>query len=249
MSATSPPFDPTPGPEPPRRIMTQRWTRLTFLHWPYDPADVAPLLPAGTRPDVFHGVTWIGLIAFAMRDVQLLAVPAVPYLSNFLETNVRAYAIDGEGRRSVVFLSLDADRAVPVAIARTAYRLPYIWSSMRMRQTGDEVLYLTRRRRGEARSRLRVRIGRPVTAEPLDDFLTARWGLHSRWYGTTSYVPITHGRWPLRAAELLELDDGLVAAAGLPAPVGEPRVLFSDGVEVHLGWPQRVGAGVAIASR
>jgi uncharacterized protein len=104
--------------------MHQDWTRVTYLHWPYDPADVRPLLPAGTEPDIFDGVTWIGLIAFVMRRVGVLGLPPVPYLSHFLETNVRAYAVDARGRRSVVFLSLDADRLLPVAIARVGYRLP-----------------------------------------------------------------------------------------------------------------------------
>ena len=220
--------------------MTQDWTRVTYLHWPYDPADVASLLPRGVVPDTMDGVTWIGLIAFHMRHVSVLGTPPVPYLADFLETNVRAYAVDGRGRRSVVFFSLDADRLLPVAAARVGYNLPYIWSAMSMRRRANELTYLARRRRSGVTSRIRVRVGDPVVAEPLDDFLTARWGLHSRWYGTTAYVPITHEPWPLRAAELLELDDGLVEAVGLPKPTGEPRVLFSDGVRVRLGTPTRI---------
>ena len=45
----------------------------------------------------------------------------------------------------------------------------------------------------------------------------------------------------LGPAELLELDDALVTAAGLPAPVGDPIVHWSPGVEVRIvetraGW-------------
>lgn len=234
-------YDPTPGPTPVPVVMTQRWTKLTYLHWPYPPEVVAPLLPTGTRPDVIGDVTWIGLIAFVMRDVRLLGTPAPPYLANFLETNVRAYAVDDAGRRSVVFFSLDASRLLPVAFARASYRIPYIWSHMRARQTGQQISYLTRRRHGGASSRFSVRVGEPVSdPTELDHFLTARWGLHSRWYGMTSYVPIVHEPWPLRQAELLELDDSLVQAAGLPAPTGDPHVLYSEGVHVRLGLPRRV---------
>ena len=233
-------YDPTPGPEPAHTVMTQDWTKVTYLHWPYDPAVVRPLLPAGVEPDTFGGVTWIGLIAFAMRRVAVLGAPPFPYLSNFLECNVRAYAVDAQGRRSVVFLTLDADRLLPVAAARVSYRLPYIWSSMRSNHRGDELTYSVRRRRSAVTSQISVRVGGPVEAQPLDDFLTARWGLHSRWYGATTYVPITHRPWPLRSAELVSLDDGLVQDTGLPAPVGAPRVLYSDGVEVRLGTPTRL---------
>jgi len=76
-----------------------------------------------------------------------------------------------------------------------------------------------------------------VEADPLDHFLTARWGLHSRWYGGTAFTPVSHERWPLQRAELLELADGLVTATGLPAPVGPPRVLHSAGVDVRIGRP------------
>lgn len=220
--------------------MTQDWTQVTYLHWPYDPVDVQPHLPIGTRPDVIDGVTWIGLIAFVMRRVRVFGTPPLPYLADFLETNVRAYAVDEHGRRSVVFLTLDADRLLPVAAARLIYRLPYIWSAMSMERRDDALTYRTRRRRSGVTSQIRVRVGDAISAEPVDDFLTARWGLHSRWYGTTAYVPITHGAWPLRSAELLELDDGLVKAVGLPRPVGAPRVLYSDGVHVRLGTPTRL---------
>ncbi len=198
------------------------------------------LLPRGVGPDVVDGVTWVGLIAFAMRRVGVLGLPPLPYLSAFLETNVRLYSVDARGRRSVVFLSLDADRLLPVLAARAGYRLPYVWSSMRLHERADVLTYTTRRRGGGVRSTLRVRLGGDVEADPLDDFLTARWGLHNRWYGATAYAPVAHQRWPLRAAELLELDDGLVTATGLPAPVGPPRVLYSPGVDVRIGRPSRL---------
>lgn len=41
----------------------QCWSDLTFVHWPVRPDDIAHLLPAGTRPDVFgDGLTYVGLV-------------------------------------------------------------------------------------------------------------------------------------------------------------------------------------------
>lgn len=220
-----------------RAVMSQSWTRLTYLHWPYDPAVVRPLMPDGVEPDVIDGTTWVGLIPFAMRRLGFLGI-RLPYVSDFLETNVRLYGVDRQGRHGVVFLSLDSDRLLPVLGARVGYRLPYVWSSMSMRESGHELSYTARRRTGGARSSIRVRVGAAVEADPLDDFLTARWGLHFRWYGRTAFAAIAHEPWPLHRAELLELDDGLIAAAGLPPPVGEPRVLHSPGVEVRIGRPR-----------
>ncbi|WP_280724943.1 DUF2071 domain-containing protein [Kitasatospora sp. MAA4] len=227
-------------------LLTQSWLDLTFLHWPADPADVAPLLPPGTRPDVLDGVTYVGLVAFRMHRVGWFGLPGVPYLGTFPETNVRLYSVDGHGRRGVVFRSLEASRLLPVATARLGFRLPYVWARMGIGQTGDSITYTSERRwpgpRG-ARSRVVVRIGEPVE-EPseLEHFLTARWGMHSSFFGRQMYLPNTHPRWPLHRAELVECTEDLVVAAGLPKPVGAPvSVLYSPGVPVRFGWPAKSG--------
>lgn len=229
------------------RLLTQEWRDLTFLHWPAAVSDVAPLLPPGSTPDAIDGVTWVGLVAFQMWRIGLLGTPGLPYFGTFPETNVRLYSVDNEGRRGVVFRSLEASRLAPVLAARSIFRLPYMWSRMSITKSGDEIAYQTQRRwptaDGRPRSRLRVRVGAPLSAvEPLADFLTARWGLHNRWYGRpqSTYLPNVHPAWPLHHAEVLELDDELIAAAGLPGVSGPPpSVLYSPGVPVWFGPPMR----------
>ncbi|HEU5110792.1 MAG TPA: DUF2071 domain-containing protein [Micromonosporaceae bacterium] len=229
-------------------MTTQHWRVLTMLHWPVDPEAVRPLLPSGVSPDTHDGVTYVGLVAFVMDDVGLLRTPGVPYLGRFPETNVRLYSVDRHGRRGVVFRSLDAARLLPVRIARASLRLPYIWSRMSVVHGGDEVVYVCRRRwRGgdrsvQGHSRIRVRVGGPIPEPtPLEHFVTARWALHAAWGGRTLYLPNTHPRWPLRRAELVELDDTLIGAAGLAQPTDPPvSVLYSDGVPVRFGWPTAV---------
>jgi uncharacterized protein len=230
-------------PRPVRRpILVQQWRRLTFLHWAIDPEAVAPLLPAGVRPDTLDGVTYVGLVPFQMHKVGIGPGPGLPYLGTFCETNVRLYSVDGEGRRGVVFLSLDAARLVPVLVARLGFNLPYLWSRMRLSRDGDVATYTSRRRwpgpRGTG-GRVVVRIG-PRIAEPsaFEHFVSARWGLHLAWHGRTLYLPNEHPSWPLHRAELVELDEGFVAAAGLALPAGPPiSVLYSPGVPVVFGPP------------
>ena len=229
-----------------RPVFTQHWGDLTMLHWPVDPALVAPMLPAGTRPDVLDGVTHVGLIPFVMSAVRIFGTPPLPYLSSFAETNVRLYAVDDAGRRGVVFRSLEASRLLPVLAAKASYRLPYVWSRMSVRHGLDQGsptgAYETSRRwpgpRG-AGGTIRVRIGEPVPTDELSSWFTSRWGLFSTWYGgRTAYAPVDHPAWPLHRAELLDLSDDLVTAAGLPAPVGPPHVLWTPGVPVRIGRPR-----------
>jgi len=228
-----------------RSWLVQRWHDLAFLHWAVAPEVVAPFLPAGTEPDTLDGVTYVGLIGFRMVRLGPLRGPGLPYLGTFCETNVRLYSVDGKGRRAAVFLSLEAERLLPVLVARATLRLPYQWSRMRL-VTSDGVARYTSRRRWPgprtATNAMAVRIGEPIaTPTAIDHFVTARWGLHTRAWGRTLHLPNEHPQWPLHRAELLDLDDTLIASTGLPAPDGPPAsVLYAPGVPVVFGAPDRL---------
>src|SRR5687767_9839758 len=85
-------------------VALQRWDTLTFLHWAYDPDEVAPLLPRGLEPDLYQGRAWVSLTPFVMTDVRLPGTPPIPGLSTFGEANVRTYARNGSGLDGLVFL-------------------------------------------------------------------------------------------------------------------------------------------------
>ena len=247
--------------------MHQHWRDITFVHWRVDADRVQRYLPEGVRPDVHDGSSWVGLIPFRMVDGGVGPRRPVPWLGTFLETNVRLYSCDDAGRRGVVFLSLDAQRLPVVVGARLLFGTPYRWARMRSTPqpvprdpTGSVVTYAARRLRvpwhrrtrpvggnvppdPHPTSRLRVRVGERVAEpNPLEQFLTARFGLHTTVAGRVLWVPNTHAPWPLHRAEVLELDDLLVAAAGLPGVTDRPpdSVLFSPGVETSFGRPVRI---------
>jgi uncharacterized protein YqjF (DUF2071 family) len=225
------------------RLLRQRWRDVAFLHWAVPPDEVAGFLPPGVRPDVLDGRTYVGLVPFRMVGTGFATGPAVPWAGTFLETNVRLYSVDATGRRGVVFLSLDADRAVAVAAARAAFGLPYRWARMGFAADGPERRYTAQVRSTSVSSRVTIRVGGPAPDGPLERFLTARWGLHVSRSGRTRYLPNTHVPWPLRTAEVLELGDGLVAAAGFGDFARRPpdHVVFSEGVAATFGRPVDAG--------
>jgi hypothetical protein len=245
-------------------IMRQRWERLTFLHWAFDPAAVQRLLPAGLTAETWDGAAWVGLVPFYMR-VSFPDGRLIPWASNFCETNVRTYVRDDAGRSGIWFFSLDAARLGAVVVARaTPYRLPYFWSSMRLSQRGAELAYLTWRHwptaaspaapprpggaslRGPS-SRVRVAVGEPIPAGQVtafEHFLTARWLLFSvngngLTHGRRGVARACHRNWPLHRATARLVDDQLITAAGLPAPEGAPLVHYSPGVDVAIGRPEK----------
>lgn len=241
-SPTPDTYGPTCPIEVTRASMIQRWDLLTFLHWRYEPEVVQALLPPGLEVDTFEGGAWVGLVPFYM-EVRPGRGPAIPWLSHFCETNVRTYATAPDGTRGVWFLSLDAERLPAVITARTTYRLPYFWSSMSIDHTDDTTTYTNRRRwpgHARAESRVTVRPQAPYTSDELTDFdhfLTAQWRLYSRTTNGLRYALAEHPVWPLQRVELLDLDDNLIASAGLPRPTGDPICHWSPGVEVRIGFP------------
>ncbi|MUL77699.1 YqjF family protein [Mycolicibacterium sp. CBMA 226] len=227
-------------PLPPPVWVEQFWGDLTFLHWPVDPATVAHLYPPGTTPDVFvDGLTYVALVPFIMHSSALAGRMPLPYFGTFAETNVRLYSVDAAGRHGVLFRSLETARLAVVGVTRLGMGVPYTWARLRVTRTGDRITYAGTRRWPERglRTLAELTIGAPVDPTPLEVWLTARWGAHTRKAGRTWWIPNEHPTWPLQQAEVVELHDDLVPASGV-APVGPPlRALFSPGVRARFGRP------------
>lgn len=238
-------------PEPPdwnrREVLHQRWDELAYFHWRYEPDVVQRLLPDDLLVDTFDGSAWVGLIPFEMRRVRIGPTPPVPYLGHFIEVNVRTYVTDPVGRRAVWFFSLDVPRSLIVAVARTVFALPYCFARAEHAIDGDTHRYTIRRRRPHRErpvSDIAFRVGARIPVDEVSDlahFLTARWALATTRRSRLQYGAVHHGQWPLHRIDDHEIDDGLVVAAGLPAPVGEPHAMYSPGVAVDLAWFERIG--------
>ena len=252
MSASIPPTEPIEPitPDPPgfahRPVLRQRWTELAYFHWRFEPDAVQRLLPDGVRVDTFDGSAWVGLIPFEMRDVQLGPTPPVPWLGSFIEINVRTYVVDSQGRRAVWFFSLDVPRSAIVAVARTAFALPYCWATAEHTVDGDSHRYqMTRRwpRGSSPHADMRFRVGDRLPdadVSELDHFLSARWGLVTSRRNRLLYGRVDHPRWPLHLVDDVSIDQSVIQAAGLPAPIGQPHALYSPGVDVQVAWFEKI---------
>ena len=221
-----------------RAVASQRWSKLAFLHWRVPSTALAGLMPEGVRPDEHDGSSWVGLIAFYLDRATLFGSPPIPYLGSFAEVNVRLYGVDDQGRRGVIFCSLEASRLTSVLAARAAFSIPYFWAKTVLIEGDGTVEYTSRRMVGDGEFKMIMRPGStPVVGDPTADFLTARWGLFTRRFGRTIFLPNHHEPWPLVEAELLSLDDTLLQRAGIPGVSNTPpdSVLYSEGVTTWFG--------------
>jgi uncharacterized protein YqjF (DUF2071 family) len=217
--------------------MRQTWRRLTFLHWPYAPDLIRPLIPEGLRLDTFDNDAWVGLVPFEIYDF-----PGIPH---FPETNLRTYVIGPDGSRAVWFFSLEAARFVAVLGARVRYHLPYYWARMRVTEESGAIRYRSVRRwprDPQAITDILVRPGEPFQASELterDDFLTARFCLYATSRKGKLYcAQIEHPPWPLARASVVNVRETLFEASGLPPPRGEPIAHYSDELRVKIGFPE-----------
>jgi hypothetical protein len=134
-----------------RPVGRQRWNELCFAHWKIDPGAVQASLPRGLYVDTFAGAAYLGIVPFAMERVRPAWLPPLPWVSWFLELNVRTYVHDASGRPGVWFYSLDCNRALAVMIARRFFHLPYCHARMAVTRRDCTIQYECRRRVEAAR--------------------------------------------------------------------------------------------------
>ncbi len=213
---------------------------MTFLHWAFDPARIQALVPAPFEVDTWEGRAWVSITAFVMAGFRLGPLPPVPGMSTFPETNLRTYVQVPGGKDGIWFFSLEAASLPLVVGASTLYGVPYKWAEMEVIE-GATVRYRSRRRRGPAAGHdITVRVGPECPPTPLDDWLTGRWRGYTRVAGRPAVVPTDHPPWPFAEVTVVDLQQSLFAAAGLPEPDGPPRARYSPGVDARLGLIRRV---------
>jgi uncharacterized protein len=225
----------------------QRWRHLLFLHWEVPAAALVKLLPGGIDVDTFEGKAYVGVVPFTMLDVAPRWAPSVPGISNFHELNVRTYVHRGGRDPAVWFFSLDAASSVAVLAARAGWHLPYHRASMELDVRGDLVTYTSRRRwpgPKPADFRARYRIGEALgSAAPgtFEHFLAERYLLIADTGKGLEIGQVHHKPYPLHRAEVLEVEQSMSTAAGLPETSGPPHALYSPGVDVDVYALRAVG--------
>jgi uncharacterized protein YqjF (DUF2071 family) len=237
-----------PYPPPATRwSLRQTWYHLLFAHWRVEPRALAALLPAPLELDLHEGEAWVGVVPFGMKRVAPRGIPALPWISKFLELNVRTY-VRCAGRPGVYFFSLDAANPLAVEIARSWYGLNYLRARMQLVEQGGWVEYRSRRtdrRAGPAELGVRYQPQGEVfhaAAGTLESFLVDRYRLFTAAGGIARAAEIHHGPWPLQRARAEFGTDTMARAAGIELPPAEPHLLYAREIEV-VAWSPTIAGG------
>ena len=228
---------PYPIPDQPW-ILFQRWECLLFAHWPMPPETIQQFVPDGLTVDTFDGQAWVSVVPFSMRAIHPRYLPPVPWLSYFLELNVRTY-VTRDRKPGVWFTSLDAANPLGVWLGRNVYNLPYFNAKMKLTRDGETVKYSSHRTHRGANAGIFEGIYRPVSepyqAEPgtLDHFLVERYCLYAQdKQGSLYRGDIHHVPWPVQEAEA---DISINTVAPFALPDIEPRLGYARRIDV-LVW-------------
>ncbi len=232
--------------------MHQNWQHLLFLHWEIPPSELQALVPAGLTIDTFEGKAYVGLVPFTMTGVRPVLTPPLPGVSSFHEVNVRTY-LHRDGRDpGVWFFSLDASSTLAVAAARAAYNLPYFHAKIDFDASKDPLPKIAFRShrddpRGSSPAHLHVRyapsdgVVAPAPVGTLEHFLVERYILYAQDESHHLHrARVHHQPYPVQRAEVMELDETLVWAAGVRRSDAAPIRHYAREVNVKVYPPERV---------
>ncbi|HEY0780601.1 MAG TPA: DUF2071 domain-containing protein [Gemmatirosa sp.] len=247
----------------PRRVAFLRaeWRYLVMLNYDVDPALLAPLAPAGTVLDLYHGRAIASIVAFRFLRTRLLGVP-VPLHRDFDEVNLRFYVRrelpGGEVRRAATFVRELVPRRAIAVVARLGYNEPYRAVPMRseapagLTDAPGRLAYEWRtggawagRWQRAAASAVGAPVVPPMGSETA--FVAEHyWGYTRQRDGGTVEYQVEHPPWRTWAVERPELDAdvrGLYGAAWEPVLAGAPTSAFvAEGSAVAVYPPRRVVA-------
>jgi uncharacterized protein YqjF (DUF2071 family) len=225
-----------------RWSMTQTWHDLLFAHWPVQPEAMARLIPAGLELDTFDGEAWVGIIAFRLSGIRLRWLPEIRLVSRFPEINVRTYVRAG-GKPGVLFLSLDANNRLAIAMARPWFRLPYYLSQIEFDRKHEGIHFTSKRGVwGGCDATFDAHYcpcGPAFTAAAggLESWLTERYCYYSPGSRGKAYrCDIHHEQWRLQHARAEIAANTMALSHGICLPECVPNLLYARRMKA-LVWP------------
>lgn len=209
----------------------QEWNNALFLHWkiPFD--ELRKSVPERLELDTFEGEAYISLVAFQMQKIRPKHLPAVKFISDFEEINLRTYVIN-DGKAGVYFLNIEAEKYLSAFVARKLSGLPYEKSNIFRKgnrfssQNTFKKFHLEAE--FEAKEKLETKTG-------LDHWLTERYCLYLEDRNQLFRFDIHHKEWEIRNVEIKKLSLSYELKNNYLINSHPDLIHYSEGVKV-LAW-------------
>jgi uncharacterized protein YqjF (DUF2071 family) len=179
-----------------------------------------------------------------MWDIRPRFLPAVPYLSQAHELNVRTY-VHYQGFPGVWFLSLDISQWPGELAGRHLFHLPYYKADIQLEQEHKTIRYdLTRTqdpKPADFNASWTIGDQLPVSLpDSLESFLTDRYCLYAIDDNKLYRARIWHNPWPLQQAKLNNYSSSMIEVLGLPTPTGDPLLHYAESIDMKLWFLDRL---------
>lgn len=209
----------------------QEWNKALFLHWkiPFD--ELRKSVPERLELDTFESEAYISLVAFQMQKIRPKHLPAVKFISDFEEINLRTYVIN-DGKAGVYFLNIEAEKYLSAFVAKKLSGLPYEKSNIFRKgnrfssQNTFKKFHLEAE--FEAKEKLQTKTG-------LDHWLTERYCLYLEDRNQLFRFDIHHKEWEIRNVEIKKLSLSYELKNNYLINSHPDLIHYSEGVKV-LAW-------------
>ena len=209
-----------------------------FCHWPVEADELRASVPDWLTLETFAGSAWLTAIPHGVAGIAAAGVDLVRPAD---AVTVRTYVRGPTDQRGLYFFAVIPD--APLVAATPVLGLPVRRGQLTRPPTDDH-----QSRRGLALDGQRVLDVRyaptgdasPAPPDSLASFLVERHRFFTTGaLGVQLVGSVGHDPWPVAPVEAT-VQSSLSAALDLPAPVDDPLVQYSPGLELSVGPPEPV---------
>ena len=190
-----------PYPNQPWRYY-QEWNKALFLHWEVPYEILREMVPRNLNIDTFNGKAYVSIVPFTMENIRPKFLPAVGFISNFHEINVRTY-VEHQGKKGVYFLNIEAEKYLSALISKQLSGLPY--EKAEIHRTDSK--YTSTNSKKNYSLDADFSIGQLITNKTeLELWLTERYCLYLTKNNDVYRYDIHHKEWELNEVKMNQLD-------------------------------------------
>jgi uncharacterized protein YqjF (DUF2071 family) len=209
----------------------QEWNKALFLHWVVPFEILRKCVPERLHIDSFDGLCYVSLVAFTMQKIRPRLFPAIKFISDFHEINLRTY-IENDDKKGVYFLNIEAEKHLSAFVARKLSGLPYEKAIIQRSDKRYNSKNAIKNFALEAEFEIREKI---VRKSALDKWLTERYCLYVDLKEKIVRFDIHHREWELQNVVIKHLEPGYKIADYDLSDKLPDLAHYSNGVKV-LAW-------------
>lgn len=209
----------------------QEWNDALFFHWTILFEVLRKCVPEKFNIDKFDGNCYVSLVAFTMQKIRPRHLPAISFISDFDEINLRTY-IDNDNKKGVYFLNIEAEKLTSTFIAKSISGLPYKKSNIQ--RTGKKNKSTNSKQGFYFDTEFEVKQDLEHKTE-LDKWLTERYCLYLDNNNQFYRYDIHHKEWSLKTIEIKSLNLNYKVGDMNLSDKQPSLTHYSDGVKV-VAW-------------